>query len=156
MPLLQVDAAYRREFENYVAGMVKAASEVASNTRSAVKKAWFHRPGDAKGDTSFIDTGFWMQTERAFYEALKNLSLGIESGVDTISVRQTWHQTLCVQAIASFDTYAWEGPIEDADPKRVVVARKELGMFNHGKKIKELLDLPVKQKSPRKESQKKD
>lgn len=156
MPLLQVDVAYRREFENYVAGMVKAASEVAGNTRNAVKKAWFHRPGDAKGDISFVDAGFWMQTEQAFYDALKNLCMGIESGTDTMVTRQTWHQALCVQAIATFDAYAWEGPIEDADPKRVVVARKELGMFNHGKKIKDLLDLPVIKKSPSKAGQKKD
>ena len=44
-----------------------------------------------------------------------------------------------------FDSYAWEGPIEDADPKRVVIARKELEMFNRGKKIKGLLDIPVEQ-----------
>ncbi|EKD46954.1 MAG: hypothetical protein ACD_67C00002G0002 [uncultured bacterium] len=156
MPLLHVDATFRREFENYVAGMIKAASEVAGNTRSAIKKAWFHRPGDAKGDISFVDADFWMQTEQAFYDALKNLCMGIESGADTIATRQIWHQTLCVQAISSFDTYAWEGPIEDADPKRVVVARKELGMFNHGKKIKDLLELPVKQKSRSKAVKKKD
>ena len=44
-----------------------------------------------------------------------------------------------------FDKFAWEGPIEDADPKRVVVARKELEQYNHGKKIKGLLGIPVEQ-----------
>jgi hypothetical protein len=67
-----------------------------------------------------------------------------------------WHRTLCDYALKLFDGYAWDGPIEDADPKRVVIARKELENFNRSKKIKELLGLPVPQKAAGKPAKKKE
>jgi CRISPR system Cascade subunit CasA len=146
MPLLYVDAAIRGEYEQYTAGMVKAAVEIAKNARSGVKKAWFKRPGDAKGDVTFVDNGFWLQTEESFYQALESIKAGLESGKDCLAPRQAWHKVLSEQALKLFDSYAWEGPIEDGDPKRVVIARKELEIFNRGKKIKELLGLPIEQK----------
>jgi CRISPR system Cascade subunit CasA len=145
MPLILVDTQLRVEYEQQVGGIVKAASEIANNTRSAVKKAWFKRPGDAKGDTSFIDKSFWQQTETDFYSALNTLNTALEAGNDTHEVCNQWLFILCHQSLKLFDTYAWEGPIEDADPKRVVIARNELDKFNRSKKIKELLGLPLDQ-----------
>lgn len=150
MPLLYVDATIRGEYEQYAAGMVKAAAEIAGNARNAVKKAWFRRPGDAKGDTTFLDNSFWQQTESAFYEALDSIRTALESGNNHLQARQGWHKTLCVQALNQFDIYAWEGPIEDSDPKRVVIARRELENYNFGKKIKLLLGLPIEQKATEK------
>lgn len=143
MPLLCVDASIRVRYEEHVAGMVKAASEILSNTRSAVKKAWFRRPGDVKGDTAFIDKTFWQQTEADFYFALNNLREALESDNDIQIIGHQWLSVLCSQSMQLFDKYSWEGPIEDADPKRVVMARKELEQYNHGKKIKGLLGIPV-------------
>lgn len=145
MPLLCVDASIRVRYEEQVAGMVKAASEILSNTRSAVKKAWFRRPGDAKGDTTFIDSSFWQQTEAGFYLALSSLTKDLESDDETQIIGRQWLSVLCGQSIQLFDKFAWEGPIEDTDPKRVVIARKELEQYNHGKKIKGLLGIPVEQ-----------
>jgi CRISPR system Cascade subunit CasA len=145
MPLLCVENSIRAEYEEQVAGMVRAASEIASNTRSAVKEAWFKRSGDARGDTSFVDSGFWQQTEAAFYAAINNLKDALEAGNDASKGNIQWLTALCSQSLKIFDSYAWEGPIEDADPKRVVIARKKLEQYNHGKKIKELLGMPVNQ-----------
>ncbi|MBE0448541.1 MAG: type I-E CRISPR-associated protein Cse1/CasA [Actinobacteria bacterium] len=145
MPLLCVEPALRGEYENSIAGMVKAAVEIAKNVQIAVKKAWFKRPGDVKGDTSFISNSFWQNTEPAFYEALHNLKKTLESDADCMGVRKEWHASLCNEALKLFDAYAWDGPIEDTDPKRVVIARQELQYFNKSKKIKGLLDLPVEQ-----------
>ncbi len=156
MPLLYVGAAIRGEYEQYAAGMVKAAAEIASNARSAVKEAWFRRPGDAKGDTKFVDSSFWQQTEPAFYVALDSLRTSLKSGGDSLYARQEWHKTICLQALKLFDSYAWNGPIEDADPKRVVNARRKLENFNWSKKIKVLLDLPVERKTTGKLAKKKE
>ena len=46
-----------------------------------------------------------------------------------------WHRTICQAALKIFDVLAWEGPVEDSDPKRVVLARRDLMRFNNGKKI---------------------
>lgn len=142
MPLLCVDSEIRQKYEDQVAGMVKSASEILSNTRSAVKKAWFRRPGDAKGDTTFIDNTFWQETEVDFYLLLNNLSDALTGGA-TLSIGNHWLSVLCKESLQLFDYYAFEGPIEDADPKRVVIARKELEQYNRSKKIKGLLGIPV-------------
>lgn len=156
MPLLYVDSAFRGEYEQYAAGMVKAAAEIANNARSAVKKAWFRRPGDAKGDTTFLDSSFWQNTEPAFFMALDSIRKALESKMDNTVARQAWHKTLCEHALKLFDDYAWKGPIEDADPKRVVIARRKLEFYNRGKKIKELLGLPVEQKTTNKAAKNKE
>jgi CRISPR system Cascade subunit CasA len=154
MPLLYIEPAILKEFEEYTAGVVRAASTIAYNTRSAMKKAWFRRPGDAKGDTTFLDCSFWQNTEAAFYEALDSIKNGLELKRDTSTTLLGWHKTLCQHSLRLFDSYAWEGPIEDADPKRVVVARKELEFHNRGNKTKQLLGLPVEQKPVKKTAKK--
>jgi len=154
MPLIYMDQS-SREFESCIAGIVQAAAKISGNTRSAVKKAWFRRPGDVKGNLSFVDSSFWQQTETVFYVALVSLRSALESGSDSLQARQECHKELCGHALKLFDSYAWEGPIEDADPKRVVIARKELENYNRGKKIKELLCLPIEQKNATKTAKKK-
>jgi CRISPR system Cascade subunit CasA len=60
-------------------------------------------------------------------------------------IRNDWHKLICRTSLSLFDEVAWNGPIEDADPKRVVVWRRELEKKNNSKKIREeLLDLPKK------------
>jgi len=79
----------------------------------------------------------------------------LESGSDGIESRKVWHETLCREAVRIFDALAWNGPIEDADPKRVVIALNELEKFNRSNKIKELLGLPVNIKTSDKRTRKK-
>jgi CRISPR system Cascade subunit CasA len=145
VPLLTVSSSIRDDYEDRVAGMIRSAADIAGNTRSAVKEAWFKRSGDVKGDTSFIDNQFWQQTEADFYDALYRLKDVLEAGSDLHAGSQQWLTALCTQSLKIFDSYAWNGPVEDSDPKRVVLARKKLGQFNHGNKIRGLLGLPVDQ-----------
>jgi len=141
MPLLNVGNPVRKEYEEKVGDMVRAAKEIATNTRSAIKKAWFRRPGDTKGDTTFVDNSFWQETESDFYSILNNFTIAIEAGNDTQPAALQWLSVLCRQSLKLFDNYVWEGSIENGDPKRVVIARKELERYNRGKKIKELLGI---------------
>jgi len=147
MPLLYVDHRIHHAFENGVEGIVRAASEIAMNTRSAVKKAWFKRPGDVKGDFSFVDNTFWHATEPVFYNILHNLKSDLSAGGQGINTVMVWHKELCNQALTLFDLHAWNGPVEDENPKRIVDARKNLQQYNYGNKIKELLGLPFDKKS---------
>lgn len=143
MPLLCAETSIRAEYQGHVGDLIRSAVEISSNTRSALKKAWFRRPGDVKGDTSFVDSSFWQNTEADFYRTIQEVKVALESGSYMLETSKQWLTTLCKQSLALFDCHAWQGPIEDADPKRVVVARKELERFNRGKKIKELLGIPV-------------
>lgn len=146
MPLLYVDRAFRNDYEDCVASMITAASEIAGNTRTAVKKAWFKRPKDKKGfvTISSIDSVFWHGNEETFYEFLSKLR---SSFGDKLSILTAWHKVLCNKALDIYDEFAFEGLIEDADPKRVVDAKKELQQYNRGNKIKEILGLPVEKAS---------
>jgi len=145
MPLLPLEKDIREEYENDIAGMIMAASEVVKNLRSCVKSAWFKRTKDKKGNISFIDTHFWQDTEDDFYTILNKLKSALEEGDDHGVIRQDWHKVICRTSLTLFDEAAWNGPIEDADPKRVVLARQELERKNSSKKIREeLLDLPKK------------
>jgi len=145
MPLLYVNPRVRQNYEDCVASLVMAANEIAFNTRRAVKKAWLKRPGDAKGtDTiSSIDSMFWHDTEGTFYQTLGELGACLDANNDSLGIRTAWHKTLCSEALRIFDGSALDGPIADADPKRIVTARRELQQYNHGKKIKMILGLPI-------------
>ncbi len=145
MPLLPLDREIRGEYENDVANLIMAASEVVKNLRSCVKAAWFKRTKDKKGDMSFIGTRFWQNTEENFYDALHNLKISLEKGDECGLIRSDWYKHICRTSLSLFDEVAWNGPIENADPKRVVLARRELEKKNSSKKIvEELLDLPKK------------
>jgi len=110
-----------------------------------------------KDQSTFMasDVFFWQSTEKAFYAALYGLKKAFEVAGDNAEIHMTWHVSLCKAALDLFDLNVSEGLIEDVDPKRVVLARRELESFNRGNKIKELLMLPVKQKSVGKEKKKK-
>ena len=146
MPLVVVPTAIREDYEFRTAGMVRAAHEVAENLRKCVKKAWFNKPGEVKGDTGIIVGRFWQNTEGDFYVGLENLrsALGDDNEEALIAVMRSWHMVLCRTSQIIFDSLAWEGPIEHANPKRVVLARRDLARFNSSKKILvELLGLPA-------------
>jgi CRISPR system Cascade subunit CasA len=147
IPLISVESSIKGAFEDGTVNMIKASSEIVGNLRSAAKAAWFKRPGDIKGNMSFVDSTFWQNTESVFYETLNGIITALASGGDSISARIAWHKTLCDEALRIFDMLAWNGPVEDADPRRVVKARKAMESYNNGKKIKELLGLPVTKKT---------
>jgi CRISPR system Cascade subunit CasA len=150
MPVILVKKSMLGDFEQEITSLIKVGSEIASNVRSAVKKAWFRRPRDVKGDTSFVVSTYWHDTELAFYETLHELKGALEAGNDGAHIRKRWHKILCDEALRIFDVNAWNGPIEDADPKRAVVARNELQIYNHGKKIKALLGMPLEKQGSHK------
>jgi CRISPR system Cascade subunit CasA len=146
MPLIPLSKRIRESYEQDVASMVRAASEVAGNLKTCVKKAWFRRPADIKGDTTFVDASLWQSTEDAFHARLHDLRAALEGESELTEVKKEWHRGLCQAAARIFDVLAWEGPMEDSDPKRVVLARRDLMRFNNGKKIVvDLLNLPKSQ-----------
>ncbi len=143
MPLNHIPRENREEYEWDVAVMVQAADKVASNLRKAVKSAWFKRPGDHKGDTTFIDHAFWHDTESVFH-AHREQSAKTTDRHQRQTVRQRWHQIICRQALSLFDHWATHGPIEDGNPRRIYEARRDMLKWNHGQAITEtLLGIPA-------------
>jgi CRISPR system Cascade subunit CasA len=117
-----------------------------------VKEAMFRRPGDVKGDFSFIGNRFWNNTEPEFYNALESLHIALSgkaNAVDAdavIDIKLKWLKTLFRNGEQLFDEYSQSNQIEVADPKRIALAHRKLRKFNQkkNKKIIEILDLPDK------------
>ena len=163
MPLLHTDEKILKTFEYEIANLVVSASEVVSNTKSAVKRALFSKikeikkSGEATWETPSSITkedkelfyqlalAFWQGTETDFYKSVFRIKECLESGEDILGVKMEWHRILCATGDSLFSSHVMSSSIEDADPKRVVIAHKELEKYNHCKKIKELLGIPVEQ-----------
>lgn len=162
MPLLVVEKHLLKEFEDVTANLIVSASEVLSNTKSAVKRALFSKvkeikkngeatwetPSTIKEDKELfyeLALAYWQATESAFYQAVIEIKGCLESGVDSLGIKTSWHKSLINAGENLFSTYVMANAIEDTDPKRVVIARKELDQYNRSKKIKGLLGIPVEQ-----------
>jgi len=162
MPLLYVDNKVLKEFEDETANLIMSASEVVSNTKSAVKRALFSKvkkigkngevawetPSSIKEDKELfyqLALGFWQDTESAFYQSLYAIKGCLESGENSLDVKKKWHLSLCLAAENIFSSQVMSSFIEDTDPKRVVIAHKELERYNHNMKIKGFLGIPADQ-----------
>lgn len=160
MPLLDVDKKMLKEFEDETANLIVSASEVVANTKSAVKRALFSKvkeikkngeaawetPSSIKEDKELfhqLALGFWQDTESAFYQSVNRIKGCLESGEDRLDAKKDWHRSLCSAAEDIFSSHVMSSSIEDTDPRRVVIARKELERNNRSMKIKGLLGIPV-------------
>lgn len=145
-PLVMVPESIRLSFTARVQTLTTTAIEVADGTKKCIKKAWFKRSGDAKGDTSFLERIFFQQTERFFYKAVRKLITSLGNGQD-IEILREWHVTLRRAAFSLFDYWAERGDISQADPGKIAEARSRLLKFLNGKKLCEQLHVkPGKEK----------
>ncbi len=142
-PLYLLDESVRTDFINRAQLLVDAAIEVSKYVRSTIKKAWFKRPGDAKGDTSFIIESFFQYTESTFFDKLRCLRDELMSGGDGIAVLNDWHGDLKKSALNMFDYWAARGDVSVINPRRIAMAHKELNKFL-SKNLKKLLLMPDK------------
>ena len=99
MPLYHVPNDIRERFTTRIGEMIQAADRVTGMLRTAVKEAWFKRPGDARGNTNFLSDGFYQHTEADFYACLTRLIERIREEQDR-SVLAEWHLFLCRAALA--------------------------------------------------------
>ena len=141
LPLYRVPDDLRERFAIRIGEMIQAADLVAGMLRTAVKEAWFKRPGDARGDTSFLADGFYQHTEADFYACLPRLIERIPKEQDR-SVLVDWHKILQGAALALFDEWAASGDLAFGDPARVARAHDKLRRQLNSKKLKQILSLP--------------
>ena len=148
-PLFTIPESIRLDFAKRVQVLTNAASEFAGFVRSCVKDAWFKRPGDAKGDTSFLTQSFYQHTESAFFDATRLLQTKLVNGTDK-EVLHAWHKILLKAAFDLFDYWAACGDIAQANPRRIAEAREKLRNLAFNKKIRDALQLPVQEKQAKK------
>jgi CRISPR system Cascade subunit CasA len=144
MPLIHVRKEIKTEYEDLVRGLILTAELINTITVQQIKKALFKRPGDKKGDFSFISTQYWHDTESAFYLTVNYLQQALLAKEEIIPLKREWIRTLSQEGLKLFDLYSQTNIIEQADPKRIAIARKELRIFSseNNKKIRDPLGIP--------------
>lgn len=147
IPLYLLDDSIRMGFSAHVQSMVEAATEAADYLRSCVKQAWFRRPGDAKGDTSFLAEAFFYHTESAFFDLLEELRKCLIQRQDHLLLLEKWHRIITREALDLFDRWAGFGDIAFENPHLIATARTKLKNLLYRKRIRELLQLPDKRRT---------
>ena len=137
-PLITLPAAVRIDFSRRVQALTVTAELIAGMLRQAVKRAWFDRPGEARGDTAFLKQYFFQHTESAFYRAVTALKTDLPAGTDG-GVADAWHGTLRRGALDLFDVWSARGDVTRANPRRIAAARTGLQRRIDGKAVRAAL-----------------
>ena len=165
MPLYLLPEGLYADFEQCAIELVAAADFVVYVLGNALKNALFGEPEvSEKGKVTWrvadgvnakksffqqINMSFWQQTESAFYAALEEVKAALLAGTERLPIRENWRKVLQDEAMGTFDSNSQFGSFYGADPKAVVLARRNLRLSSsaHNKKLRELLDLPKPEKS---------
>ncbi len=129
----------------YIDTLTSTATDVASMVRTCIKDAWFRRPGDARGDTSFLQHAFFQHTEKSFYQSVKKLTA--DDFDSEKEIFNAWHQTLRKSAYALFDYWSDNGDFAQSDPKRIAKAHTKLRKLLHSKKLLAALHVSKKRET---------
>ena len=139
MPLVGVPEGQQEALRDWAKRFVDLASEITWTLRNQLKRAWFKRPEDAKGDMSQVDAQFFEATQLAFFTALGEMgeTLGKEAEKPTLSpeIHRQWYLALKREALALFDAQAISGPLEGMKMQqldRITSARRYLLAYLNG------------------------
>lgn len=143
-PLYLLDSEIRVQFTERVEAVITAASDASGFVRTCVKDAWFKRPGDTKGDTSFLVDSFFSHTEQSFFELLNKLEQELKIGHDGLDILHNWHIVLVKAATNLFGYWASNGDVAFSNPRRIGCAHQKLIKFLYGPKMRNKLELPNK------------
>lgn len=160
MPLVLVEPRLRQAYEQGVRALVDCAGQAASALTRCLKEAWLGPNSKAKtnqGDLERLGQLFWANSEADFYRAADALQALLESGGDYSSLdddqvngfKEKWLKTLQDRVLAIYEQYSQYSQIEQANPKRIALARKKLLAWvgPWAKKLRETLDLPMIKKT---------
>jgi CRISPR system Cascade subunit CasA len=142
MPLFTVSAPQQEDALQQIKTLQKLAADTLWHCRTQIKTAWFDRPGDAKGDLSFIDLAFWQRTESAFYTAVAQLIDNCVQETPYLSSQQadTWLKALRRVTSDLFDEYALSELGTQRSMAKKIKARQLLtGWLYGGKDMKRFI-----------------
>jgi CRISPR system Cascade subunit CasA len=160
MPLFTVDAALHDQYRHRITGMIEAASIVANNCLSAVRRALFGHissvttsgrlhwdlPKGSGTDAALpqsVTDSFWEVTEPDFYTHIRDLRDVLDDEEREIALMHSWRTILAQRAESLFDSIVESADYTRTDPKHAVLARLEMEKHNRSKKIFVALDIPL-------------
>lgn len=143
LPLFAIAPDYQEQVLFKVKELHKLSGDALWHCRTQVKAAWFDKPGDVKGDVSFVDLAFWQRTETAFFNAVQHIITNIAANQLALSPEQAKGWLRRIQRITTdiFDEYALsELGSERSMAKRIKARRGLTGWLYGGKDIKKYVN----------------
>lgn len=130
MPFVAMPDELEKEFFHEVVALQTLAHDMAKQVRTQVKKAWFKRSDDAKGDFSFIDLMFWQRTEPVFFQAVNSLADQASAKPDelilTPELAKRWLLTMQAISLDIFDELVLSCEPEPREMSEKIKARNIL------------------------------
>lgn len=142
LPLFSIDPERQEELLDRVKDLHKLSSDALWHCRTQLKSAWFEKPGDIKGDFTFVDLAFWQRTEAIFFNAVQNIITNAEADEYSLSGEQAgqWLRSIQKITIDIFDEYALsELGSERSMAKRIKARRGLTAWLYGGKDIKNFM-----------------
>ncbi|EFK08613.1 CRISPR system CASCADE complex protein CasA [delta proteobacterium NaphS2] len=139
-PVFSLDKNQKENLVAWAGELIAVAREAVKILRNQIKAARFRRPGDAKGDMTFVDQQFWEETEQDFYRLLDAMAkLPGDTRLPPAELFLTWLQALQRHVFSIFEESTLESAPEGLDLKRIVLAKQELKKRFYGnKRVKDL------------------
>jgi CRISPR system Cascade subunit CasA len=152
VPLYLLSPGEQRDhFIATVDRLIEAGVQVAGYLHGAVKDAWFKRPGDVRGDLSYLKQAFYERTAGDFFVHLRAFHQAALNGMnDQKSGLEAWLKFLREEAEHLFEEYADGGVTANEDLARWSRAQTGLRKRLWGPKLYDILQL-VKPKKKYKE-----
>lgn len=141
MPLFSFESEDKDQIILEVKRLQSLANNALWHTRTQIKAAWFEKPADAKGDTSFIDLAFWQRSESAFFIAAGQvISQGKKGDYLTPEHAEKWLKALQRISTDLFDEYALSelGDVRSM-VKRIKARQRLTGWLYGGKDTKNFI-----------------
>ncbi len=133
MPFVALPPTLEKAFFSEVKRLQGLATEILKQVRSQIKKAWFERSEDAKGDFSFIDLTFWQRTEAHFFAAISELGKIAKAHPDYLQLSpesaRRWLKAMQRTALDIFDETVLSSEPEPRKMKDKIQARNELKVW---------------------------
>ncbi|MCV6590522.1 MAG: type I-E CRISPR-associated protein Cse1/CasA [Marinobacterium sp.] len=125
MPLFICSLEQQERLITLSAAMLEIAQLALSTLRSHLKEAWASRPKDLKGDTGYLDSEFWQQTESGFYQRLQQFSQ-LAPQTEPGEAMASWLGYVYGVQQDLFDRWALESTPQDLNLKRIMQARSAM------------------------------
>lgn len=141
LPLFYIKKNKQDEFIEQADKLIAAANETVKVLISNIKSAWFTKPKDVKGNTSFIANDFWSETESSFYSTADKIHTALEEEQSLSSILSVWRTFIISSAEKIFDRYALNSNDEPRNMKRIAIAARNLSVELNSKKKKAIYTL---------------
>lgn len=136
LPLFSILPEQQEDILVFVKALHKLSGDALWHCRTQIKTAWFDKPGDMKGDVSFIDLAFWQRSESAFYKAVGDVIENIGQGDYALTSSQAnqWLRSLQHTVTDIFDEYALSEMGSERSMAKKIKARQKLTAWVYGGK----------------------